>query len=191
MIMMNVLAQFLTIGAQGTSGGSGARATSATASDLFMKSLKYIANQICDVVNMYLIPELVVWNYPTKNFPKLCVRNIGETRDLQMLAAAIANLFTSQAIQPTEETEDWVREAFDMPSYVGAWSKPQKPGQPAADVTSSQNPQSGAGAGNNGKATNGNGSGLNIGGVGGKGAVRPGSKNAGTGNVGKPPSGTY
>lgn len=121
MIQLNILAQFIALGGQGT---SGSRAVSSTQADLFMKSLKYVANLICQEINMYLIPELVVWNYPTKNFPKLNVRNIGETRDLQMLASAIANLYAQGAITPTAETEAWIRRVFDMPTYVGEWSPP-------------------------------------------------------------------
>jgi hypothetical protein len=114
MILMNVLGQFIAMGADG--GSSGGRATAGTQSDLFMKALRYVANHIADQINMYLIPELVVWNYPTMNFPKLQVRNIGETRDLQMLAAALANLFAQDVVTWTPETELWVRKIFDMPS---------------------------------------------------------------------------
>jgi hypothetical protein len=112
MILLNVLAEFLALG---IGGSGGARATGATQADLFMKALKYVANYVCDVVNMYLIPELVVWNYPTRSFPKLQVRNIGETRDLQMLGAALANLLANGGITMDLETENWIRDVFDMP----------------------------------------------------------------------------
>lgn len=110
MILMNVLSQFIGLAAEG-----GGRATSGTQADMFMKSLKFIANQIVQQVNMYLIPELVVWNYPTNNFPRLKVRNIGETRDLQQLASALANLFAQEAITPDLDTENHVRDLFDLP----------------------------------------------------------------------------
>jgi len=114
MILMNVLGQFITMGSEG--GSSGGRATAGTQSDLFMKSLRYVANYIAEQINMYVIPELVVWNYPTMNFPRLAVRNMGETRDLQMLASALGNLFSQEAITWTPETELWIRKIFDMPS---------------------------------------------------------------------------
>jgi Protein of unknown function (DUF935) len=113
MIMLNVMAQFLVLGTEGTGGG---RATAGAQSDIFMKSLRHIANYIADSLNMYLIPQLVVWNFPTNNFPKLKVRNIGETRDLQMLGSALANLFAQQAITHDDPTENWIRRVFDMPS---------------------------------------------------------------------------
>jgi hypothetical protein len=114
MILMNVLGQFLALGIGPGSGGG--RATGATQSDLFMKSLRYVANYIADCVNMYLIPELVVWNYPTTNFPRLRVRNVGETKDIQMLAAGLANLSAQGLITNDFDTEQWVRRVFDMPA---------------------------------------------------------------------------
>ena len=122
MILLNVLAEFLALGISGSSSGS--RATGGVQSDTYMKALRFVANYICDVVNMYLIPELVVWNYPTKSFPQLQVRNMGETKDLQMLGSALANLVAQEAITMDTPTEDWVREVFDMPK-----KQPNAPGQ--------------------------------------------------------------
>lgn len=125
MILMNVMGQFLALGATTPGGG---RATAGTQTDMFMKSLKYVANQIAACVNMYLIPELVVWNYPTKNFPRLAVRNIGETRDLQMFAAALANLYAQEVVTKGDPaTEAWVRKVFDMPGFTGEVGLPATP----------------------------------------------------------------
>jgi|SRR5215831_2969990 len=121
MILLNVMAEFLAIGFRGS---SGSRAAGAVQSDTYLKALRHVANYICDVVNMYLIPELVVWNYPTKNFPKLKARNIGETKDLQMLGAALSNLIAQEGITMDQPTEDWIRATFDMPK-----KQPDAPGQ--------------------------------------------------------------
>lgn len=113
MILLNVLAQFIGLGVTSEGGG---RATAATGSDMFMKSLKYVANQIVQQINMYVIPELVIWNFPTRRFPKLQVRNIGETRDIQMFAAAIANLYAQDALTKGDlATENWLRSIIDAP----------------------------------------------------------------------------
>lgn len=112
MILMNVMAQFLALGLESKGGG---RATGGAQTDIFQKALRYVANYIVDQINLYLIPELVVWNFPTTNFPKLRVRNMGETRDLQMLGGALANLFHEGAITGDEDTENWIRRIFDMP----------------------------------------------------------------------------
>jgi hypothetical protein len=155
MILMNVLGQFLSLGTTGEGGG---RATAGTQSDLFMKSLRYIANQICQEINMYLIPELVVWNYPTTNFPKLQVRNIGETRDLQMFAAALANLYAQEVVTKGDPaTEAWVRKVFDMPALA---SQPATPTETPTQIST------------NGQTAQ-------------KGNVRTGGQ---TGYVGKPPN---
>lgn len=169
MILMNVLAQFLV---QGIEGSSGSRATGGVQSDIFMKALRYVANYICEMVNMYLIPELVVWNYPTRSFPQLKVRNIGETRDLQMLGSALSGLFTSGGLSKTPETENWVRGVFDMPGIDEAGFMAALERLAAQSATTTV-PSSETGAGDS--TSNGNGSNP-------RGSQKPG----GTGNVGKP-----
>ena len=117
MILLNVLGQFISLGSTTEGGG---RASAGTQADLFMKSLKYVANYIADQINLYVIPELVVWNYPTKNFPRLAVRNLGETRDLQQLASALGNLFAQEILTPDLPTEQYIRKMFDMPIKLEA-----------------------------------------------------------------------
>lgn len=160
MILMNVMAQFLALGVEGHGGG---RATGGTQSDVFMKALRYVANYIVEVINMYLIPELVVYNFPTTNFPKLQVRNIGETRDLQMLGAALANLFAQQGLTPTLETENWIRRVFDMPiitqvefdaAIKAAQAAPTNGGQLAPKTPQKGGTKQQKGTGNVGKPSN-------------------------------------
>jgi phage gp29-like protein len=109
--------------------GGGGRATSSSQQDMYTKSLRYVGNQICQYMNMYLIPRLVAYNFVTDKFPKLKLRNIGETKDLQMWASAIANLIAQNAITVDEETEQWVREQIDAPELIGG--RPVLDGQPA------------------------------------------------------------
>lgn len=142
MILMNVMAQFLALGLEGNGGG---RATGGSQTDIYMKSLRYVANYICDVVNMYLIPELVVYNFPTTNFPTLKVRNIGETRDLQMLGSALGNVLSQGGITMDLETENWIRRVFDMPLKIAS--------EYVTPVAGSQ----GGGGSQNGKSNNGKG----------------------------------
>jgi hypothetical protein len=167
MILLNVMVQFLALGMEASGGG---RATSGAQTDIYMKSLKYVANHLTDVMNMYLIPELVVYNFKTSNFPKLRVRNIGETRDLQMLGSALGNLYSQEALSTDLNTENWVRRVFDMPQKLESDFNAQVAAAKAAATQST-----------NGNApTNGNGNGNA------KGAIkqRPGDG----GNNGKPPS---
>lgn len=119
MIMKNIMVQFLNNGIGG--GSSGGRNTSATALDMFLKAMRYVANTICDNYNMYVIPQLVAYNYKTDRFPKLRVRNIGEAKDLQMWAAAMANLKKAGLIVIDDETEQWMRKQVDAPRRTSPW----------------------------------------------------------------------
>lgn len=110
-ILLNVMAQFLLLGLT----GGGGRATSGSHVDMFQKAMKYIANYICGVFNLYLVPKLVGYNFNTSEFPKMRVRNIGETKDIQMWASALSNLFSQDALTPDMETEQYLREQLDMP----------------------------------------------------------------------------
>ena len=115
-ILLNVMAQFLLLGLEGTGGG---RATSGAHLDMFAKSLRYVAELICAAFNMYLIPKLVAYNYDTTEFPSIQVRNIGESKDLQLWASAVANLIAKRAITVDMETEQWIRKTIDAPSFKG------------------------------------------------------------------------
>lgn len=117
MIMLNVMAQFLLLGVEAGSGGG--RATAAAGADMFMKSLRYVADLICQYYNMYLIPNLIVYNFPTVNFPQMKVRRLGEARDLQVWASGISALIDKGAITVDLDTEQWVREQVDMPKLLG------------------------------------------------------------------------
>ncbi|HEX6825801.1 MAG TPA: hypothetical protein VF077_05725 [Nitrospiraceae bacterium] len=120
MIARNVLVQFINTGTgSGSSGGqSGARASSATMYDLFLKSLRHVGNQIADVLNVHLIPQLVDYNYTVKRYPKLCVRRVGDVRDMQAWTASIRNLVLADVISVDTDTEAWVRKEMEMPQNV-------------------------------------------------------------------------
>jgi hypothetical protein len=112
MIFLGVLANFMLAGAT----EQGSRATSASQQDIFMKSNRWIASLICEMFNMFLIPNLVGYNFDTDEFPKMQVRNIGETRDLQQLFAAVANATHEDVIVPDDGLEEWARRVFQMPA---------------------------------------------------------------------------
>lgn len=131
MIMMNVMVQFLLMGIQ--EAGGGGRATSSSQQDMYVKSLRYIANTISQYINLYLIPRLVAYNFVTDKFPTLQVRNIGETKDLQMWASAMANLISTQAITVDKETEQWIRQQIDAPNLLG--ERPTTDGTTPTDTT--------------------------------------------------------
>lgn len=112
MIMKNILVQFLNLGIEGSGGG---RAVGATAFDMFLKSMSFLANYICDCYNLYLYPRLIAYNFQSDKFPRLQVRNIGETRDLQMWSAAVRNLMDAGGITPDMPLEQSLRKTMDLP----------------------------------------------------------------------------
>lgn len=113
MIARNVLLQFIN---QGTSSSSGSRATSATAYDLFLKSLQHVANIIADTVNNYVIPNLVRYNFDVARLPKLAFRGVGDSKDIQQVAAGLSNLVDARIITPDKLLETKIREEFGWPS---------------------------------------------------------------------------
>jgi hypothetical protein len=117
MIMMNVMVQFLLMGIQESGGGG--RATSGSQQNMYEKSLRHVANSICQYINLYLVPRLVAYNFVTDKFPTLQVRNIGEGKDLQMWASAMSNLVNTRAITVDDDTEQWIRQQIDAPLKLG------------------------------------------------------------------------
>src|SRR5215472_10393696 len=180
MIMKNIMVQFLNLGT-GVESSGGGRATGATSMDMFMKAMRHIAGSICDSINLYLIPNLVAYNFPTDRFPQLKVRGVGEAKDLQMWAAAMRNLLQSDAITVDEPTEQWIRTQMDMPRlttpYLPITERPtqiQEQGAPSDFEIAAQ-------AGGRGTTTGPAVSSSN-------GVVRDRSNNGGAGNVGVSPS---
>lgn len=113
MILLNIMLQFLTSGV--TNASSGGRATAGSAQDMFTKSLRYVGNLICSMFNLYCIPQLVGYNFKVLQMPQMRVRNIGETKDLQQWASALANLAARGLITLDADVENWVREVIDAP----------------------------------------------------------------------------
>lgn len=83
---------------------------------LFLKASRFIADSICDAFNLYLIPELVKYNYGSDTkIPKLKVRRIGEQADWRVMAFAIRNLVGAKVLTPDAALEARLREEMDLP----------------------------------------------------------------------------
>jgi hypothetical protein len=122
LILLNVFAQFLMLG---TGDQSGSRAVSGAQLDIFYKSEWFVAQSVCDYLNQFLIPNMVLYNFELDTIPQLKVRNIGQSRDLQQLAAALGNVVSNEIITNDLPTENWARALFDMPAKQG--ERPAKP----------------------------------------------------------------
>jgi hypothetical protein len=184
MIMKNILVQFLNMG---IGEGGGGRNSAATAQDMFMKSMRYIAQSDLDVLTNTIVRQLVMYNYKTDKVPRLKVRNIGEIKDFQMWSAGVANLINAEAITLDEDTENFIRENSDFPRFNGTWKAPwERPAKITEQETamlSSSDPTSAApekGAGPDERDTDPSGGGQAS-------RQSSGGGRVSTGNVGKSP----
>jgi len=109
-IVRSILAQFLTLGSDGT----GSYALSRDQSSFFLMALQSVGANICDTMNRYAIKPLVDINYTVDHYPKL-VHGSLETREIQKYAAAVSQMVTSGVIQPDLELENEVRTAWNLP----------------------------------------------------------------------------
>jgi len=110
-ITKSVLAQFLELGATET----GSRALSQDHSEMFLKSLEAVADNIIDVINRYAIPQLVDLNWNgVKEYPKLAYNGISRV-DVDRLANAYQTLSFAGAIHPTQADEQYLRELLALP----------------------------------------------------------------------------
>jgi hypothetical protein len=142
-IMKNILVQFINLGLDASGGG---RATGATAFDMFMKAMAYIANMICDYFNMYTIPRLTAYNFPTNRFPQMMAKNIGESKENQQWSSMIKNLLESQGITPDMPLEQHLRKVADLPKKTEPRPEPIDNNEPAdGDIKKTTSPNGGAG----------------------------------------------
>lgn len=109
-IVKGVLAQFLELGAT----DSGSRALSTDQTDLFLQGLEATADQICDVMNKYVIEQLTAYNFDVENFPKLTYTGI--TRgNAETLSKAYDTLIKSGGMRAGENDEEYFRELLGLP----------------------------------------------------------------------------
>lgn len=121
MITMSILAQFLNLG----TGDIGSWALSRDQSSFFLMSLKAMAENICDTVNRYVIPQLVDLNFRVDEYPEMKVSGL-EVKDLGIWSKAITDLVNAGAITKDEEMENVIRGWIGMPQL----EKPPEPQTP-------------------------------------------------------------
>lgn len=111
---------------------------------LFLKATRFIAQSVCDAFNLYLIPDIVKYNFDgiIEN-PKLSVRQIGEQADMRTFSYALRNMIGAGVIRPDDVLEDYVRELMDLPEVdlttVRVVKTPQS-GVPQAGTTPNATP---------------------------------------------------
>jgi hypothetical protein len=110
---------------------------------LFLKSTRYVADIITDIVNKHLIPELVDlnWSRLPNGYPELRARRIGEYADWRTQSFAIRNLVGSNIIRPDDALEDQLREEMDLPAVDEATVRiTETPQDPNSEPDDDQDP---------------------------------------------------
>lgn len=124
--------------------------------DMFMKSTRYLADIIREVINKHAIPELVSWNWANVDeFPRLRVRHIGQVTDLRTISFTVRNLVGAGVITPDDKLEEFMRDLNDLPRREESTSRdvltPQLPGgPPRQSQAGNQRNMPGSNAGNDG-----------------------------------------
>lgn len=86
--------------------------------DIFLKSTRYLADQICDTFNTHVIPQLVDLNFkigPSRGYPRLRARRIGEWEDMRTLSFAVRNLVGVDVLRADDVLEAHLRREMDLP----------------------------------------------------------------------------
>lgn len=120
------LANFLELG---TGSSSGSFALGKDLSDFFSSGLIYIADEIAEVFNRNLIPELMLLNRgPRASTPKLVHSGIDDKAGKE-LAEVLSMLATSQYIVPDDKTEDHLRKRYGLPPKSEEGKRIKQPAQ--------------------------------------------------------------
>jgi hypothetical protein len=112
MILQNVLAQFLAIGASET----GSRATATTMTEAFDSALRFTADFILGVINQQIVQRIVDYNYlVSEPYPKLAIRHLRDNDIWRSLSVALRNLGLSGFITPDTDLETFLRLVMELP----------------------------------------------------------------------------
>jgi hypothetical protein len=130
--------------------------------EAFLKSTRFIADIVIDIINKHAVPQLVDFNWSRVGYPQLKARRIGENTDWRTWSFALRNLIGAGVIQPDDRLEEHTRDEMDLPkkdeSTVRVVATPQlratgtATGDPNDPNLTGQPGQGGAGAGGTGGA---------------------------------------
>lgn len=136
--------------------------------EMFLRSTRYIGACIADVLNKFVIKELVDMNFRrVKGYPELKARRIGEEADARTRSFTGRNWVGAGVIIPDDPLEAHVREELDLPPAdpttaritptpqgpdgEGEDNSPARPGTPRVGPPRQQpTPPGGVGRGNTG-----------------------------------------
>lgn len=96
---------------------------------MFLKATRFIADIVCEVFNLHLIPQLMSYNFERVDAPRLMVRRIGEQQDWRTWSFALRNLIGAGVIRPDDKLEAYAREEMDLPEADPETARDPKTGQ--------------------------------------------------------------
>ena len=110
-ITKNVLAQFLEIGAAGS---SGTRSTSEDHSRLFELAVENVAKKIVSTLQNTVVRALVDLNFNDRDYPTLRVGKISDD-NIPVLSEAMSKFVTAGVLHPHRGDENTIRKMVSMP----------------------------------------------------------------------------
>lgn len=112
-ISENILAGFLNLGTG--AGGTGSYALASELKEFFLLSLRSIAKNIEGVLNSYLVPKLLAWNYGDGIEPPVIKAEKLTNINIQQWASAMKLLVDGGLIETDDELEQFVRNVAGLP----------------------------------------------------------------------------
>lgn len=108
-----LVAMFLEMGIGGNSGNQAGTEVSAK---FFRDGIEYLADMVCDVINLQLIPELVRLNFgdTVEVMPKLIYSGISEESG-KALMEIVTGYVKEGVITQDEQLEDYIRKQHNLP----------------------------------------------------------------------------
>jgi len=136
MMARAALVQFLNLGS--TDVGSWALSDSHVT--FFLMSEQRAADWISEIVDRYLIPQMVGYNYPGHDqFPHAAHTPVSHVLQRGAIAEALNGLATATLVTPDRDTEDTLREMYDLPPKPEEEEAPETPETiPQEDVGASR-----------------------------------------------------
>lgn len=115
-IVGSIVGMFLEMGIGGNSGN---QAGTSVSSSVFQNGIQYLADKICDVINLELIPNLVRLNFgdTIDVLPKMVCSGISE-EDGKMVMEIVTGYVEKGVITVDEQLEDWARKANNLPKKM-------------------------------------------------------------------------
>ncbi len=131
-IARNVMAGFLLLGTSKT----GSWALADVLQKNFIRAIQAIAEVIQEVLNRYLVPQLVGLNFPrVREYPEFLFEKISDA-DLVKWAGVMTQMYSAGIIQKEIQDEEYVRDVLGLPDFdpeareTEKKSEPPKPKEP-------------------------------------------------------------